>query len=295
MSDPQRKLRKPRTAKIYTTKTINHKNHSFNLGIATDYCPNMAIWLGHLAHWTENNLANNNNIHDGLAWSYDTLEALLDQFPYYSKRQIETIINNSVAEGLVTKGNYNQTGYDRTCWYALTPKSYFYFAHLLKTKYINRLVSSISTISQKCEMENTDLGNGSHRNVTPIPDTIPDTDPDKKLTNCKPISSSSFTFSNTIDKSILDQKLDRDERTNEEFMIQVKEHVDNHSDKKFPFMQRAQAVLKLLTKMKSQNVIFYVAGKSPTEKTESVQKKETPQERDARYKKEREANPYLKR
>lgn len=167
----QKSLRKP---KIYTTKTIDTRSHAFNVGIATDYSPDMAIWLGHLSFWTEKNLAHDKHIHDGRVWCYDTLETLGEYFPYYTRRQLETIINNSVKEGLVVKGNYNQTEYDRTCWYALNPKAYFYFQYLLTKKNKKRIIDSISQI---CEIEITDLWNGFNRSVKPIPDTDPDTDP----------------------------------------------------------------------------------------------------------------------
>jgi hypothetical protein len=167
-------IKKIRTKIIHTAKTIDTRSHAFNVGIAIDYSPDMAIWLNHLSFWTEKNLAHEKHIHDGRVWCYDTLESLGEYFPYYSKRQLETIINNSVKEGLVVKGNYNQTEYDRTCWYALNPKAYFYFQHLLSKKNKKRIMDSISQI---CEIEITDLWNGFFRSVTPIPDTDPDTDP----------------------------------------------------------------------------------------------------------------------
>jgi hypothetical protein len=174
MSTVSCKKKTPRKPKIYTVKTLDSRTHAFNVGIAKDYSPDMGIWLQHLAFWTEKNLAHENNIHDGRVWCYDTLDDLLEYFPYFSRRQLETIINNSVKEGLVSKGNYNQTGYDRTCWYALNPKAYFYFQYLLTKKNKKRIADSISQI---CEMEITDLWNGFFRSVTTIPDTIPDTDP----------------------------------------------------------------------------------------------------------------------
>jgi hypothetical protein len=88
----------------------------------------------------------------------------------------------------------------------------------------------------------------------------------KKLTNCENPSSSSFIFSNTLDKSLLQQKLDSDTRTDSEFLEEVKEHVANHSEKKYPPIQRAQAALKLLIKLKSENIVFQVAGKSDSKK-----------------------------
>ncbi|MGL6123271.1 MAG: hypothetical protein ACRC1W_09695 [Shewanella sp.] len=159
-----------------TCQTIDSRNHSFNVGIAIDYSPDMALWIGHLAFFMEYNLSINKNIHDGLCWTYDTLDALVERMPYFSRRQLETIINNSVKEALVQKGNYNQTGYDRTCWYALTPKAYTYFQHLLSDKYLKRLFNSISP---NCEMDFTELCNRFRRNVT----TIPATDPATNLVN----------------------------------------------------------------------------------------------------------------
>lgn len=191
MSDRTINTKKPRQPKVYTAKTLDSRTHSFNVGIAIDYSPDIALWIGHLAFWTEKNLANNRHIHEGLAWCYDTLDALCDYFPYYTRRQIETIINNSVKEGLVQRGNYNKTTYDRTLWYALTPKAYIYFQHLLTDKYLNRLFVSISQI---CEMDFTEFVNGFPRSVMTIPDTDPDTDPDEKREGATPPTHSVTSF-----------------------------------------------------------------------------------------------------
>jgi hypothetical protein len=105
-------------------------------------------------------------------------------------------------------------------------------------------------------------------------------------TNCQNPSSSSFVFSQTTDKNILNQKLERDPRTNEEFLKEADKHVEKHSDKKYPRLQRANALVKLLKRMKSDNILFFV--ESP-ETIESF-KKETPEERNERYRLERERN-----
>jgi len=154
------------------------RQHAFPVGIAIKYSMQIAVWIQNLAFWTENNLSLNKNIHDGLCWSYATLESLGDTFPYMSKSQRETMINNSINEGLVIKGNYNQTKYDRTVWYALTPKAYAYFPHFLEEKYMKRLHSSIS---EKSEMDFPKFRNLFPKNRTPIPDTIPDTKPYKNI------------------------------------------------------------------------------------------------------------------
>lgn len=82
-------------------------------------------------------------------------------------------------------------------------------------------------------------------------------------TNCK--SSSSFFFSETLDKTLLQQKLVADKRSDEEFMANVIKHIDNFSDLNFSRIVRAQGVLKLLKKLKTQNIIFYAKGNEPKE------------------------------
>ena len=153
------------------------RKHSFSVSIAIDHSPVMAIWLDYLANRIENNLSLNKHIHDGLCWIYDTLDALCLKFPYFSRRQIERLINNSVKEGLIVKGNYNHTTYDRTVWYALTPKAYFYYQHLITEKNLKTLYLSISPNG---EMDFTEWRNGFHQTVTTIPITDPFADPIKK-------------------------------------------------------------------------------------------------------------------
>ncbi len=69
-------------------------------------------------------------------------------------------------------------------------------------------------------------------------------------------SSRSIVFSKSTDQNLLNQKLSRDLRTDEEFLAECVEHVDNHSKKSFPRLQRANALVKLLAKLNADDVIF---------------------------------------
>lgn len=148
--------------------------HALDTNIAKQYGVNIALLLESFQFWTFKNLARKKHIYDGLCWSYDTLESLGEIFDYWTRRQIEHTINNAVKHGLLVKGNYNQTKYDRTVWYALTPKAYEFFPDLYQEKYLELLYSSIS---QNCEIDYTNFRNGFPKNVTPIPVTTPVTDP----------------------------------------------------------------------------------------------------------------------
>ncbi len=94
----------------------------------------------------------------------------------------------------------------------------------------------------------------------------------KNTTNCE--SSSSFYFSETLDKNLLNQKLFSDERSDSEFMFEVIEHIDFFSDLKYSRIVRAQAALKMLIKLKSQNIIFRVSGKASATVKPKIQETE---------------------
>jgi hypothetical protein len=111
----------------------------------------------------------------------------------------------------------------------------------------------------------------------------------KKLTNCA--SSSSFFFSETLDRQMLNEKLLKDERSDDEFLTEVKIHIEERSDLSFSLIIRQQAALKLLRKLKKLNEVFFVSGNKKNEPKKII---ETPEQRAARYKLEREKNSYLK-
>lgn len=156
---------------------INH----FNSNIAVAYGINTAIFVQQLSQWTFLNLVNKHNIHDGLCWSFNTLEAYEDIFPYWTRRQLETLISNAVKDGLVIKGNYNKHKYDRTCWYALTHKGLSYFPELITEKHLHTLSQSISPNCEMYDISQThtknvdqhfaELCQAFHINVTTIPTT----------------------------------------------------------------------------------------------------------------------------
>jgi hypothetical protein len=152
--------------------------HAFNVAVAKEHDVNIAIFLQNMKYWTFNNLANKRNIHDGYCWTYNTLDALCLIFPYWSLKQIRTIIEHCIEKQLIIKGNYNKTNYDRTCWYALTPKSYDFFPELMQDVFINDLNTSLPQQNSICPKGQMDLpiwANGSVQKGRPIPDTIPDT------------------------------------------------------------------------------------------------------------------------
>lgn len=94
--------------------------HSFDISIAEKYGVNVAIFLNNVAFWIKKNQSNKKHFYQGRYWTYNSQEALTELFPYWSRQNIRTILKSCEDQGLIIKGNFNETGYDRTTWYALT-------------------------------------------------------------------------------------------------------------------------------------------------------------------------------
>jgi hypothetical protein len=102
-----------------------------------------AVILHHIRWWISKNEANDKHFHDGRYWTYNSTKAFAKLFPFLTKHQIRRALDRLVDEGVLVKGNYNTSSYDRTLWYALGDGD----QHL------------------------ANLPNGVGRNATPIPDS----------------------------------------------------------------------------------------------------------------------------
>ena len=132
--------------------------HMFDTEIATKYGVNAAVIFQNIAYWCEHERANFTNYHDGLYWTYNSVKAFQEQFPYLGKSQISSALQKLVDEGLIVKGNYNKLAYDRTGWYAVTA-----LGETMFRKYD-------IACSENQTMEISKIGNGDTENRKPIPD-----------------------------------------------------------------------------------------------------------------------------
>jgi len=119
--------------------------HSFDPDIAIRVGVNAATIYQNILFWTKKNIANGKHIHDGFVWTYNSVSAMNELFPYLSPDQIRRALSKLVEDGLIAEGNYNTSGYDRTKWYGVNSQ-----IHLAKTT------------------------NGFGENHKPIPDSKPD-------------------------------------------------------------------------------------------------------------------------
>src|SRR5574344_2696932 len=123
--------------------------HSFNIELAKEYGILEAIIINNLFFWIEKNKANDVSYYDGTYWTYNSIKALNELFPYASERKISYALKHLEEEGIIKTGNYNKLAYDRTLWYAFTEKGI--------------------SILQKCCFHFTKSTNAFYKSDEPIP------------------------------------------------------------------------------------------------------------------------------
>ena len=142
--------------------------HMFDVDVAKECGVKTAILLEHLNFWIAKNKANDTNFFDGFYWTYNSVKAFSELFPYLSKKQVRDTLDKMVKEGLIIKGNYNKSPYDRTCWYAITAKG---------EKLLNGVACSESSILPNGQMYSPEQSNENDEKGEPIPDINTDIKP----------------------------------------------------------------------------------------------------------------------
>ena len=108
--------------------------HSFDPDIAAKVGLNAAVIYQNILWWCEKNAANGHNLHDGIAWTYNSLHAFDQLFPYLTKKQIRLALDKLEETGLVRVANFNKDPRDRTKWYApgAVPKGHLHLPERAK-------------------------------------------------------------------------------------------------------------------------------------------------------------------
>ena len=91
--------------------------HSFDPEIAKRVGVNAAVIYQNIIWWTQKNAANERHYHDGKYWTYNSIKAFEELFPYLTGKQIRLSLDKLETEGLIESGTFNKAGYDRTKWY----------------------------------------------------------------------------------------------------------------------------------------------------------------------------------
>lgn len=94
-------------------------NHSFNIDDAKLHGVECAIILNNIRYWIEYNKANRKNIYDGRVWTYNSVRAYSELFPYWTADQIRRYFEKLEKCGAIITGNYNKRNGDRTKWHSI--------------------------------------------------------------------------------------------------------------------------------------------------------------------------------
>lgn len=141
-------------------RDISNQHHSFSVAAACKVGVNCAVIIQSIYYWVTKNEANEKNHYDGHYWTYNSVSAFSELFPYLSARQISTALRKLEDEGYILTGNYNKMKWDRTKWYALTEAGY-------------ALAENAESISQNSTMDSPEVSNREDENGEPIPVSNP--------------------------------------------------------------------------------------------------------------------------
>jgi hypothetical protein len=132
--------------------------HSFDIDYALKYGVSESIMISNFQFWIQKNKANGTHLHDSRTWTYNSVNAFKDIFPYWNNGQIRRCLESLVKQEVLVKGDYNKNRYERTLWYAFNEESIF--------------------LNQQVHLSKT--ANGDVENGKCITDTIPNSKPDVK-------------------------------------------------------------------------------------------------------------------
>jgi len=93
--------------------------HSFEEDYAVKYGVESAIMIQNFKFWLAKNKANNKHFYEGRYWTYNSIKAFSELFPYWSDKQIRRILDSLEKNNILIVGNFNKSNYDRTKWYSL--------------------------------------------------------------------------------------------------------------------------------------------------------------------------------
>ena len=84
--------------------------HIFDIDMAKEYGICAAIILYNLYFWCKHNEANGAHFYDGLYWTFNSIKAFIELFPYMTDKQIR----NAVQKLIAPKTNWSMPNWSLT-------------------------------------------------------------------------------------------------------------------------------------------------------------------------------------
>jgi len=80
----------------------------------------VAVVMEQVKYWLVRNSEKTESLHQGVVWFYCSIRELTEKyFPYWTPRQLTSLLNYMVKIGLLRVGRFNKRKYDRTKWYTV--------------------------------------------------------------------------------------------------------------------------------------------------------------------------------
>ena len=153
--------------------------YSFDIMIAQKLGVNEAIIIRNIQFWIDKNKANNKHYYDGRYWTYNSISAFCEIFPFWTRDQIRYILKKLTEKEILISGNFNKNPYDKTLWYSLNEEK---LAELEELGSGEKLPNpSVEIPISNNQNSNLDVVNSPHRegeNPKPIPDVNTYSKPD---------------------------------------------------------------------------------------------------------------------
>lgn len=134
--------------------------HVFDTQIAGRVGIESAILYSNIAYWCEHNKANDIHYHDGYYWTYNSIKAYRELFPYMAEKTIIKALKRLCDNDYILIGSYNSKPYDRTKWYAIK-----------STENMRKPLQILNCPNGQMDLPKR--ANGNARTGKPIPDNKP--------------------------------------------------------------------------------------------------------------------------
>lgn len=99
--------------------------YSFNINHATKYGTEEAIMIKNFAFWIKKNKANRTHLYEGRTWTFNSVRAFNELYPFWSEKQIRRILDSLITQNVLIKEQKNEAGSLRTNWYAFVNENEF--------------------------------------------------------------------------------------------------------------------------------------------------------------------------
>ena len=121
--------------------------HHFNVQVAQQFGVEEAVIIHNLFHWISKNAANDENMFEGLYWTYNSIKAYSALFPYLSETKVKRVFKSLEEKGVIVKGNFSDDKWVRTNWYSFPLDTLNY---LKNVGYDVHWVKMTESIGSKC-------------------------------------------------------------------------------------------------------------------------------------------------